>query len=262
MSSIIDQLIKYIEKEENANASRESEEEKRQGAPQSENGDGGLMKIDENKDDYDYYESQLAKQNRMKSRAIPFGRLSFHLLLIQRTRNYKGPQYKKETGDVFATFVGYLNRDFKKIYKFSSAVSTQKYINDKYLGKRLIVQEQDLDDNVATPDNVVVFDKKKNAIYSIDGYTITKGFGDLQHQNKRNWKKSYYSDEGDDDPVAFAAKLNAQRIKCSPYMKWLSQIKLYKVRDIKNYRFRAFANMVKKYLNMNGGANLPMAAKQ
>ncbi|KAA6403918.1 MAG: hypothetical protein EZS28_000556 [Streblomastix strix] len=52
--------------------------------------------------------------------------------------------------------------------------------------KRLSVLEKNLDDNVATPDNVVVFDKKKNAIYSVYGYTTTVGFGDPELQHKRN----------------------------------------------------------------------------
>ncbi|KAA6361751.1 MAG: hypothetical protein EZS28_042722, partial [Streblomastix strix] len=112
-------------------------------------------------DDYDYYESQPARQDRMKSRAKPFGRLPFHPSMIQRTRMHAGPQFREEVGDVLATLVGYLNRDIKKINRLSSAVSAQKYIQDKHLGKRFSVLEQNLDDNVATPDNVVVLIRKR-----------------------------------------------------------------------------------------------------
>ncbi|KAA6388002.1 MAG: hypothetical protein EZS28_016473 [Streblomastix strix] len=139
--------------------------------------------------------------------------------MIQRTRKQAGPQFREEVGDVFATLVGYLNRDIKKINRLSSAVSAQKYINDKHLGKRFSVSEQDLDDNVATPDNVVVFDKKKNVIYSVDGYTTAVGFGDPDHLHKRNWKKQYYSDGNDLEQKALAAKLKQYRIKGGLYMK-------------------------------------------
>ncbi|KAA6371552.1 MAG: hypothetical protein EZS28_032919 [Streblomastix strix] len=124
---------------------QEFEAEKGQGPGDS--GAGGLMDIDGMEDDYDYYESQPARQNRMRSRAKPFGRLPFHPGMIQRTRKHAGPQFRQEAGEVLATLV-------------------------------------DLDDNVATPDNVVVFDKKKNAIYSVDGYTTAVGFGDPEHQHK------------------------------------------------------------------------------
>ncbi|KAA6400661.1 MAG: hypothetical protein EZS28_003815 [Streblomastix strix] len=107
----------------------------------------------------------------MKSRTKLFGRLRFHPSMIQRTRTHAGTQFREEAGDVLATLVGYLNRDIKKINRLSSAVSAQKYIDDKHLGKRFSVQEQDLDDNLATPNNMVVYDKKKNAIHSVDGYT-------------------------------------------------------------------------------------------
>ncbi|KAA6367541.1 MAG: hypothetical protein EZS28_036932, partial [Streblomastix strix] len=148
------------------------------------------------------------------------------------------------------------------INRLSSAVSAQKYIEDKHLGKRFSVSEQDLDDNVATPDNVVVFDKKKNAIYSVDGYTTAVGFGDPEHQHKRNWKKQYYSDVNDFERAALAAKLKQQGINCGPYMKWLSMTKPHKVREIKNFSFRVFTLNAKKVIDQNGGSQLPMATKQ
>ncbi|KAA6357842.1 MAG: hypothetical protein EZS28_046631, partial [Streblomastix strix] len=196
MSELLD--LKALENE----ARQEFEAEKSQGA-----GGQGLMEVDGMEDDYDYYESQAARQDRMKSRAKPFGRLLFHPSMIQRTRKHGGPQFRQEAGDVLAKLVGYLNRDIKKINRLSSAVSAQKYIDDKHLGKRFSVSEQDLDDNVATSDNVVVFDKKKNAIYSVDGYTTAVGFGDPEHLHKRNWKKKYYSDVNDLERAALAAKL-------------------------------------------------------
>ncbi|KAA6369138.1 MAG: hypothetical protein EZS28_035335, partial [Streblomastix strix] len=180
----------------------------------------------------------------------------------QRIRKHGGPSFRQEAGDVLATLVGYLNRDIKKTNRLSSAVSAQKYIQDKHLGKRFSVSEQDLDDNVATPDNVVVFDKKKYAIYSVDGYTTAVGFGDPEHMHKRNWKKQYYSDVNDLERAALAAKLKQQGIKGGPYMKWLSMTKPHKVREIKDYSFRAFTLNAKKVIDANGGANLPMATKQ
>ncbi|KAA6309532.1 MAG: hypothetical protein EZS28_056494, partial [Streblomastix strix] len=101
--------INQIEKE----ARQEFEAEKRQGAGGS--GAGGMMDIDGMDDDYDYYESQPARQDRMRSRAKRFGRLPFHPSMIQRTRKHAGPQFREEAGDVLATLVGYLNRDIKKI---------------------------------------------------------------------------------------------------------------------------------------------------
>ncbi|KAA6385398.1 MAG: hypothetical protein EZS28_019075 [Streblomastix strix] len=212
----------------------------------SGSGPGGMMEVDGMEDDYDYYESQPARQDRMRSRAKPFGRLPFHPSMILRTRKHADPQFREEAGDVLATLVGYLNRDIKKINRFSSAVSAQKYINDQHLDKRFRVLEQDLDDNVATTDNVVVFDKKKNAIYSVNGYTTAVGFGDPEHQHERNWKKKYYSDVNDLESAALAAKLKASGIKGGPYMKWLSITKPQVVRAIKDYSFRAFTLNAKK----------------
>ncbi|KAA6394076.1 MAG: hypothetical protein EZS28_010397 [Streblomastix strix] len=64
--------LNQIEKE----ARQKFEAEKSQGAGDS--GAGGLMEVDGMEDDYDYYESQPARQDRMKSRTKPFGRLPFH----------------------------------------------------------------------------------------------------------------------------------------------------------------------------------------
>ncbi|KAA6386782.1 MAG: hypothetical protein EZS28_017691 [Streblomastix strix] len=260
MADLTEQQIQQIIDQEEINARKEFEAEKSQGA--SGSGAGGMMEIDGMEDDYDYYESQAARQDRLKSRAKPFGRLPFHPSMIQRTRKHGGPQFRQEAGDVLATLVGYQNRDIKKINRLSSAVSAQQYINDKHLGKRFSVSEYDLDDNVATPDRVVVFDKKKNAIYSVDGYTTAVGFGDPEHQHKRNWKKKYYSDVYDLERSALAAKLKASGIKGGPYMKWLSMNKLYVVRAIKDYNFKAFTLNAKKFIEANRGAQLPMATKQ
>ncbi|KAA6359857.1 MAG: hypothetical protein EZS28_044616 [Streblomastix strix] len=236
IAELTEQEIQQILEQEQINARREFEAEKSQ---QGSGGAGGqgMMEFDGMEDDYDYYESQAARQDRLKSRAKPFGRLPFHPSMIQRTRKHGGSQFRQEAGDVLATLVGYLNRDIKKINRLSSAVSAQKYINDKHLDKRFSVSEQDLDDNVATPDNVVVFDKKKNAIYSVDAYTTAEGFGDPEHQHKRNWKKKYYSDVNELERAALAAKLKASGIKGGPYMKWLSMTKPHKVREIKDYSF-------------------------
>ncbi|KAA6372002.1 MAG: hypothetical protein EZS28_032471 [Streblomastix strix] len=262
MASLTEQVIQQILDQEQLNARREFEAEKSQGAGGSGAGGQGLMEVDGMEDDYDYYESQAARQDRLKSRAKPFGRLPFHPSMIQRTRKHGGPQFRQEAGDILATFVGYLNRDIKKINRLSSVVSAQKYINDKHLGERFSVSEQDLDDNVATPDNVVEFYKKKNAIFSVDGQTTAVGFGDPEHLYKRNWKQQYYSDVNDLDRAALAAKLKQQGINGGPYMKWLSMTKPHKVRAIKDFSFRAFTLNAKKVIDQSGGANLSMATKQ
>ncbi|KAA6388402.1 MAG: hypothetical protein EZS28_016071 [Streblomastix strix] len=176
--------LNALEKE----ARQEFEAEKSQGAGGS--GAGGMMEIDGMEDDYDYYELQANRQDRMKSRAKPFCRLPFHPSMIQRTRKHAGPQFGEEAGDVLAKLVGYLNIDIKKINRLSSTVCAQKYIQNKHLDKQFNVSEQDLDYNQAIPDNVVVFDKKKNAIYSVDGYITAVGFVDPENQHKRNWKKN------------------------------------------------------------------------
>ncbi|KAA6393053.1 MAG: hypothetical protein EZS28_011421 [Streblomastix strix] len=118
------------------------------------------MEIDGD-DDYDYYETQPVRQDKIKAKAKPFGWLPFHLSLIQRTKKHAGSQFREEAGDILAILVSYLNRDIKKINILSSAVSARKYIADKRLGNRFAVSEQDLDDNDATPDYVVVYKKKR-----------------------------------------------------------------------------------------------------
>ncbi|KAA6389267.1 MAG: hypothetical protein EZS28_015205 [Streblomastix strix] len=168
---------------------------------QSSGGAGGLMVVDGMGDDYDYYESQPARQDRIKSRAKPFGRLPFHPSMIQRTRKHAGPQLREKAGDVLATLI-------------------------------------------------------------VDGYTTAVGFGDPEHQHKRNWKKKYYSDVNDLERAALAAKLKQQGINGGPYMKWLSITKPHKVREIKLHSFRAFTANAKKFINANGGAQLPMTIKQ
>ncbi|KAA6387453.1 MAG: hypothetical protein EZS28_017019 [Streblomastix strix] len=249
--------LNQIEKE----AREEFEAEKSQQGSRGADGQG-LMEVEGMKDDYDYYESQANRQDRMKSQAEPFDRLPFHPSMIQRTKMHAGPQFREKASDVLATLVGYLNRVIKKINWLSSAVSAQIYINDKHLGKRFSILQQDLDDNEVIPDSVVVFDKKKNAIYSVDGYTTAVGLGDPEHQHKRNWKKKYYSDVNDLERTALAAKLKTSDIKGGPYMKSLQMTKPHKVREIKSYSFRAFIINAKKVIDKNGGANLPMATKQ
>ncbi|KAA6379894.1 MAG: hypothetical protein EZS28_024577, partial [Streblomastix strix] len=93
-------------------------------------------------------------------------------------------------------------------------------------------------------------------------YTTAVGFGDPEHQHKRNWKKKYYSDVNDLERAALAAKLKASGIKGGPYMKWLSMTKPHKDRAIKDYSFRAFTLNAKKVIDAIGGAKLPMATKQ
>lgn len=49
------------------------------------------MEIDGEEDDYDYYESQAARNDRIKARAKYFGTLPFYPSLIQRTRIHAVP---------------------------------------------------------------------------------------------------------------------------------------------------------------------------
>ncbi|KAA6325598.1 MAG: hypothetical protein EZS28_054049, partial [Streblomastix strix] len=189
----------------------------------------------------------------MKSRAKPFGQLPFHPQMIQRTKKLGGPQFREEAGDVLATFVGYQNRDIRKINRLSSAVSVQKYVEDKHFCKRFDVCEQDLVDNVAITDNAVVFDKKKRAVYSVDGFTAAVRFGDSERQHKRNCKKQYYIDVNVLERAALAAKLKASGIKGGPQMKWLSITKPHKEKVIKLHNFRTFTVDAKKFINVNGG---------
>ncbi|KAA6386599.1 MAG: hypothetical protein EZS28_017876 [Streblomastix strix] len=237
MPGLTEQQIQQIVNEEDQNARREFEAEKRQYGVDG----AGLMNIDGMEDDYDYYEFQTTRQYRMKSRAKPLGMLPFHPSMIQRTRKHRSSQFREEAGNVLATLFGYLNRDIKKINN---------------------VQEQDLDDNKAIPDNVIVYDKKKIVIYSVDGYATAVEFEDQEQQYKRNWKKKYYLDVNDLERAALAAKLKQQGIKGGRYMKWLSMIRLHKVREIKLHSFRAFTANSKKFIDQNGGAQLPMATKQ
>ncbi|KAA6356295.1 MAG: hypothetical protein EZS28_048178, partial [Streblomastix strix] len=75
-TSLSEQQLQQIIDQEDINARREFEAEK--GASGSGAGGQGMMEVDGMDDDYDYYESQPARQDRMKSRAKPFGRLPFH----------------------------------------------------------------------------------------------------------------------------------------------------------------------------------------
>ncbi|KAA6367396.1 MAG: hypothetical protein EZS28_037078 [Streblomastix strix] len=178
----------------------------------------------------------------MKSRAKPFDKLPFHPSMNQRTRKNGSPQFSDEVKDVFAALVSYLNRDIKKMNKLSSAVN--------------------LDDNVATSDNEIVYDNKNNAIYSVNGYTTAVGICCPEHQHKGNWKKQYYSDIIELERAALAAKLKQQGINDGPYMKWLSITKPCKEIVIRLLSFRASTADAKKSINTNGGAQLPMATKQ
>ncbi|KAA6381591.1 MAG: hypothetical protein EZS28_022881, partial [Streblomastix strix] len=98
---------------------------------------------------------------RMKSRAKPFGRLPFHPSMIQRTRKHAGPQFREEAGDVLAPLVGYFNWNIMNDNRLTSAVSAQKHIKNKHLGKRFDAHELDLDYYEETPNIVVVYYKKK-----------------------------------------------------------------------------------------------------
>ncbi|KAA6361276.1 MAG: hypothetical protein EZS28_043197, partial [Streblomastix strix] len=113
-SSLSEQQIQQIINEEERKARQEFEAEKSQQGSGGASGQG-MMEVDGMEDDYDYYESQAARQDRLKSRAKQFSRLPFHPSMIQRTRKHGGPQFRQEAGDVLATLVGYLNRDIKKI---------------------------------------------------------------------------------------------------------------------------------------------------
>ncbi|KAA6396529.1 MAG: hypothetical protein EZS28_007943 [Streblomastix strix] len=246
--------LNALEKE----ARQEFEAEKSQGAGYA----GGLMEVDVMEDDYDYYESQASRQDRMKSRAKPFCRLPFNPILIQGTRKHGGPQFREEAGDVLATLAGYLNRDIKKINRLSSAVSAQKHIDDKHLGKRFSIQEQDLDDNIATPDNVVVYDKKKERNFFSRWLYKSCRIWRPRAQIQKKLEKQYYMDVNNLERAALAAKLKQQSINGGPYMKWLSITRPHKVREIKNYSFKAFTTKAKKVIDQNGGAQLPMTTKQ
>ncbi|KAA6377793.1 MAG: hypothetical protein EZS28_026678, partial [Streblomastix strix] len=153
-------------------------------------------------DDYDYYESQAAKirQNEITSKTVWQAAVS--AINDSKTRKYGGSQLREEAG-------------MSLLHLSVIQTETQR----KLIDYRLPVQEQDLDDNEATPDNVVVFDKKKNAIYSVDGYSTAVGFGDPEHQYKKIWKKQNYIDVNDLKRAALAAKLKQQNIKNGPYMK-------------------------------------------
>ncbi|KAA6387426.1 MAG: hypothetical protein EZS28_017049 [Streblomastix strix] len=65
-----------LNEEHEKEAREEFEAEKSQSAGGS--GANGLIEIDGIEDDYDYYESYATRQDRMKLRAKPFGRLPFH----------------------------------------------------------------------------------------------------------------------------------------------------------------------------------------
>ncbi|KAA6308804.1 MAG: hypothetical protein EZS28_056622, partial [Streblomastix strix] len=97
-SSLSEQQIQQIINGEGRNARREFEAEKSQGSGGASG--QGMMEVDGMEDDYDYYESQVARQDRLKSRAKQFGRLPFHPSMIQRTRKHGGPQFRQEAGDV------------------------------------------------------------------------------------------------------------------------------------------------------------------
>ncbi|KAA6404272.1 MAG: hypothetical protein EZS28_000205 [Streblomastix strix] len=114
---ITDQIIEYLIEQEQSDSGQ-------QGSPQ--------ILINKLQDDYDYYESQAARKDRIKARAKPFGKLPFHPSTIQKTRKLGDPQFRKEAGDNLATLAGYLNMDIKKINRLSFAVMAQKLLVAKF----------------------------------------------------------------------------------------------------------------------------------
>ncbi|KAA6396636.1 MAG: hypothetical protein EZS28_007837 [Streblomastix strix] len=112
--------FKQIEKE----AREEFEAEKSQGAV------GGLKEIDEMDDNYDYYESQANRQDRMKSRVKPFGRLPFHPSMIQRTRKHAGPQFREEAGEVLSILVAVGFGDTEHLHKRNQKKQYYSDVND------------------------------------------------------------------------------------------------------------------------------------
>ncbi|KAA6394819.1 MAG: hypothetical protein EZS28_009652 [Streblomastix strix] len=98
-------------------------------------------------------ERKQRPDNESKSKTV--WKAAISSMFDSKNKKACGTQIREEAGDVLVTLVGYLNRDIKKINRLSSAVSAQKYIQDKHLGNRFNVREQDLDDNTATPNNTV-----------------------------------------------------------------------------------------------------------
>ncbi|KAA6398104.1 MAG: hypothetical protein EZS28_006366 [Streblomastix strix] len=100
--------------------------------------------------------------------------------MIQRTRKHGGPQFREDVEDIFATLVGYLNSQSKKINRLSSTVSNQKFIDDKHLIKRFDVRKQDLDDNIAIPDNVREIKLHSFRAFTIDAKKFINSTGGAQ----------------------------------------------------------------------------------
>ncbi|KAA6402873.1 MAG: hypothetical protein EZS28_001598 [Streblomastix strix] len=71
---------------EEAIATQEFESKGSQCSGRQSGAGGSLIEVDKMEDDYDQYKSHPAGKDRMKSRAKPFERLSFHPSMIQSAR--------------------------------------------------------------------------------------------------------------------------------------------------------------------------------
>ncbi|KAA6385793.1 MAG: hypothetical protein EZS28_018679 [Streblomastix strix] len=98
--------------------------------------------------------------------------------------NAKGK--REAAGKALATLIGYFNKDVKRNRELTSLPSAQQYITrHPKLGYR--VEAQDLDNDVDTPDNTVVYRKNGN-IYAVDGFYTVPGFGGLDKNKHRIYK--------------------------------------------------------------------------
>ncbi|KAA6395717.1 MAG: hypothetical protein EZS28_008762 [Streblomastix strix] len=95
---------------------------------------------------------------------------------------------RKAVGNALAQLIGYFNKDVKRNRELTSLASAREYII-RHPDKGYRVQAEDLDNDVNTPDNTVVY-KKSGNIYAVDGFYTAPGFGG---KNKKTGQRIYKS---------------------------------------------------------------------
>ncbi|KAA6401881.1 MAG: hypothetical protein EZS28_002599 [Streblomastix strix] len=102
--------------------------------------------------------------------------------------NAKGK--RAAAGKDLATLIGYFNKDVKRNRELTSLRSAQQYIARHREKRGYRVEAQDLDNDVNTPDNTVVYNNNGN-IYAVDGFYTVPGFDGLDKDKHRIYKSRY-----------------------------------------------------------------------
>ncbi|KAA6389699.1 MAG: hypothetical protein EZS28_014773 [Streblomastix strix] len=116
---------------------------------------------------------------------------------LTQLANVTGYPSAQNAGQALAILIGYFNKDVKRNRELASLNSAQTYIT-RHPNKGYRVAAEDLDNDIDTPANTVVYGRQGN-VYAVDGFYTKQGFGT---KNKKGVKKlrnrdiltGYYTD--------------------------------------------------------------------